>query len=322
MSIKKREIYFRCVPKEELFGFFNRLKMNLIEGKKIGDKKEFELEIRGTEEDPKGISLEIFTFNKSKYKDYFDFSEEYTKKSFMIFSLNLTIKEKREIEKLKKILQNLLDNTLNKKYPEHFELHFRRKEKKLIIELILVKSEIIKSLFDLGIDLNKFGDFHLMLKSKIDFNEILDNSIKEDIKYIDLLSLIFYIKTSGENIKYLIRALYGALKDVKLTESKLQKKYNKTVRFLNFINVFVSSKIKFNFNPKDLEYNFKVSGNQNKKIKSIINPSTYSDFIKPLFADFGLDFYFEELSLNYGIPKYQNGLSFVFKFPGFSKLFS
>lgn len=49
MSKNKKEIYFRCVPKEELLAFFNRLKMNLIEGKKNEDKKEFELEIRGTE---------------------------------------------------------------------------------------------------------------------------------------------------------------------------------------------------------------------------------------------------------------------------------
>lgn len=250
MSKNKKEIYFRCVPKEELLAFFNRLKMNLIEGKKNEDKKEFELEIRGTEEDPKGISLEIFHFNKSKYKEYFDSSKEYMKKSFMIFSLNLTIKEKREMEKLKKILQNLLDNTLNKEYPECFELHFRHKEQKLIIDLILIKSEVIKSLVDLGIDINRFCGFNLILKSKIDFNEILDYNIKEDKKVIDLLSLIFYIKSSGENIKYLVRALYGALKDVKLTESKLQNKYNMAVRFLNYINAFISSKIKLNFNPK------------------------------------------------------------------------
>lgn len=296
MSKNKKEIYFRCVPKEELLAFFNRLKMNLIEGKKNEDKKEFELEIRGTEEDPKGISLEIFHFNKSKYKEYFDSSKEYIKKSFMIFSLNLTIKEKREMEKLKKILQNLLDNTLNKEYPECFELHFRHKEQKLI--------------------------FNLILKSKIDFNEILDYNIKEDKKVIDLLSLIFYIKSSGENIKYLVRALYGALKDVKLTESKLQNKYNMAVRFLNYINAFISSKIKLNFNPKDLEYNFKDSEKQNKNSKLILNPSTYTDLIKPLLANFGLDFSFEELTFIYGMPKYQNGLSFAFKLPGFSNLFS
>ena len=322
MSIKKTEVYFGCIPKEEVQFFFNRLKMYLIEGKKNEDKKEFELEIRGTEEDPKGISFEILNFNKSKYKEYFDISEECVKKSFMIFSLNLKIKETRDIEKYIKILQNLIDNTLNKEYPEHFELNFRHKEQKLIIDLFLIKGEVIKSLIDLGIDLNKFGDFNLKLKSKIDFNEILDNNIKENKKVLDLFSFIFYIKVSGENIKYLIRALYGALKDVKLTESNLQQKYNKIIRFLSFINAFISSKIKLNFKPIDIENNSKDSGNQNKMIKSILNPSTYINLIYPLFKDFFLDFYFEELSLNYCIPKYQNGLSFVFKFPGISKLFS
>ena len=239
----------------------------------------------------------------------------------MIFSINLKIKEKNDIEKYKKILQNLLDNTLNKVYPEHFELHFRNKEQKLIIDLILIKSEVNKSLIDLGIDLSKFCGFNLILKTKIDFNEILDNNIKENIKVLDLFSLIFYIKASGVNIKYLIRALYGALKDVKLTESNLQKTYDKFVRFLNFINAFISSKIKLNFKPIDLENNSEESGNQNEKIKSILNPSTYINLISELFKDFFLDFYFEELSLNFCLPKYQNGLTFAFKFPGISKLF-
>ena len=201
-------------------------------------------------------------------------------------------------------------------------MHFRHKEQKLIIELILIKSEVNKSLIDLGIDLSKFCGFNLILKTKIDFNEILDNNIKENIKVLDLFSLIFYIKASGVNIKYLIRALYGALKDVKLNESNLQKTYDKFVRFLNFINAFISSKIKLNFKPIDLENNSKDSGDQSQKIKSILNPSTYINLISPLFKDFCLDFDFEELSLNYCVPKYQNGLTFAFKFPGITKLFS
>ena len=323
MLIKKSEVYFGCLPKEEAVFFFSRLKMYLIDGEKKEDKKEFELEIRGTEEDPKGISLEIFNFNKSKYKQYFDSSEEYMKKNLMIFSLNLKIKEKGDIEKYKKILQNLLDNFLNKEYPEHFELHFRNKEQNLIIDLCLIKGKLNKSLIDLGIDLSKFFDFNLTLKTKIDFNEILDNNKKENEKLIDLFSFIFYIKASGENIKYLIRALYTALKDVKLTDSNLQKKYNKIVRFLNFINAFISSKIKLNFKPIDTEKYSKDSGNQNEKVKAILNPSTYINLISPLFVlrDFCNNFYFEELTLNFYLPKYQNGLSFELKFPGISKLF-
>ena len=118
MSIKKSELYFGCLPKEEALCFFNRLKMYLIEGKKNEDKKEFEFEIRGTEEDPKGISLEIFNFKQSKYKEYFDTSEEYMKKAFMIFSINLKIKEKNDIEKYKKfykicLIIPLIKNILN-----------------------------------------------------------------------------------------------------------------------------------------------------------------------------------------------------------------
>ena len=209
-------------------------------------KKEFELEIRGTEEDPKGFSLEIFNFNKSKYVEYFDSSEEYMKKSLMIFSLDIKIREGKNEEEVKKLCEELY-NTLNKKLPDQFELHFRHKGQKLNIEFILIKGEFIKPLFDLGVDLNKFSDFNLIFKTKLDFHKIFDNNLKENEKVIDLLSLLFSIKSSGENIKYLIRAFYEALKDVKLSDYKLQVKYNKIIRFLNFVNSFITSKIKFHF---------------------------------------------------------------------------
>jgi hypothetical protein len=305
------------VPEEELLGFFNRLKMNLIEGKKNGDKKEFEFEIRGTEEDLKGISLEIINFDKSKYKEYFDSSEEYMKRSLMIFSLKLKIREGKDEEKSKKFIQEFFDNTLNKKYPQHFELHYRHKDQKLIIDLILVKGEVIKPLIDLGVDLNKFTDFNLIFKSKIDFNEILDDKIEERKKFIDLLSLLFSIKSSGENIKYLIRAFYEALKDVKLNEFKLQKKYNEIIKFLNFIHCLITSKIKLNFKAKDMI---------NSGLEKFFSPSFIKilvQIIKPIFEYYNYNSIdFEELSLNFSIPKYQNGLSILLKFPGFSNLFS
>lgn len=314
------KVYFGCVPKEQLLGFFNRLKMNLIEGKKNGDKKEFELEIRGTEEDPKGISLEIFNFNKSKYVEYFDFSEEYMKKSLMIFSLNIKIREGKNEEEVKKLLEELYKYVLNKKFAEQFELHFRHKGQKLIIDLILIKGEFIKSLIDLGFDLNKFSDFNLIFNTKLDFNKIFADNIKENEIIIDLFSLLFSIKSSGENIKYLIRAFYEALKDVKLSDYKLQEKYNKIIRFLNFVNSFITSKIKFNFKAENLKNNIKDK--HLDQIKALRN--LFPQLVKSLLQGFGLDNFFdcEELSFNFGIPKYQDGLSFVFKFPGFTKLFS
>lgn len=254
--------------------------------------------------------------------EYFDSSEEYMKKSLMIFSLDIKIREGKNEEEVKKLCEELY-NTLNKKLPDQFELHFRHKGQKLNIEFILIKGEFIKPLFDLGVDLNKFSDFNLIFKTKLDFHKIFDNNLKENEKVIDLLSLLFSIKSSGENIKYLIRAFYEALKDVKLSDYKLQVKYNKIIRFLNFVNSFITSKIKFHFKPENLKNNFKDSSDLYKFLIFLLNSSTYSFLVRPLFERWGLNLFdLEELSFNLGIPKYQHGISFVFKFPGFNKLFS
>ena len=49
----KEKVYFGCLPKAEVGRFIENLKRSLAEGKKIDDKKKFELEIKGTDSEPK-----------------------------------------------------------------------------------------------------------------------------------------------------------------------------------------------------------------------------------------------------------------------------
>ena len=91
---EKKKYYFGIVPKEEFPKFMERLNAELkkTENKK-GDKKAFEFEVRGTKEDLNGLSLEIFSFDKTKYNDFLDANEEHIKSALYCASLNLEVKE-------------------------------------------------------------------------------------------------------------------------------------------------------------------------------------------------------------------------------------
>ena len=88
MTDTKPKLYFGVVPKEELPGFLERLKKALADGQKSGDKKDLEIEIRGSKEDPKGFSIENFTLDKTKFADYFDPNADHTKKALVLATLN------------------------------------------------------------------------------------------------------------------------------------------------------------------------------------------------------------------------------------------
>ena len=72
-------------------------------------KKLCEFEFRTTKEDLKeATTLEIFTFNKAGYFDYFDQQKEYFKNSLCSFSLNLEVKEEDGINILKNKFEEVL----------------------------------------------------------------------------------------------------------------------------------------------------------------------------------------------------------------------
>ena len=99
--VERPKYYFGIVPKEELSGFFERLKKALTEGQKSEDKKELEIEIRGSKENPMGTSVEIFTIDKTKFAEFFDPEDEYTKKALVLFTFCLEVKEEKDVDTVK-----------------------------------------------------------------------------------------------------------------------------------------------------------------------------------------------------------------------------
>ena len=98
---EEKKYYLGCIPKEELAPFMERLGKALKEGQKSGDKKDLEIEIRGSNEEPKGISIEQFTLDKEKFGEFFDPNADHTKKALVVCTVNFEVKDEKDVETLK-----------------------------------------------------------------------------------------------------------------------------------------------------------------------------------------------------------------------------
>ena len=340
MTEAKPKTYLGIVPKEELSGFLERLKKALAEGQKSGEKKSLEIEIRGSKEDPKGLSIEQFTLDKSKFSEFFDPNAEHTKKALVLCTVNLEVKEEKDVPAIKeafeKIKPMVMELPFVKAKPGKFELHFRSNGQKVAIDFISVEGKILSPLLDLGIDLSQFHQFYFGLKTGADIGKIYkEGGNPSDELITELLNVLVCVKSSGENIKYLSTAIVAALKDLKLTDEKLQKKKDKYLGFLNLVNAFIGGKVKFEYDAKVLKgegeksveklpggaegfkrqlsgYHGMATGAGQQMVKPAIEGMGFTATLKSLNLD--------TISIAAGIPKYQNGFAFVLKLPGVSSV--
>ena len=334
----KEKCYFGCVPKDQLDPFLQTLAKGIKEGKKSGDKKEFELEIRGSKEDPKGISIENFTFDKTRFGEFFDPNQEYMKKALVVCTVNLEVKEEKDVQALKAVYDKakpIFDNIPKiKEKPGKYELQFRTSGKKVAVDLISTEGKLVQPLLDLGIDLSEYHKFNFTFKSGVDLSKLFADT--PDLKQLaDVFSILISVKSTGENVKYLAGALSEAIKVVDLKDEKLKKKKEKAVGFLNLINAFIGAKIK-------LEYDAKVLAGEGEKAaekhaggaeglqKQLtayqqMVKTMGPQMVKPSLEAFGAveplkSTNIDVLSVSVGVPKYQNGFAVVIKVPGLSKV--
>ena len=323
------EYYFKIIPKEEFPKFIEKLKISLskIENKK-GEKKPFELEIRGAKEEFKGISLEISTFNKTNIPEFLNIEQEYIKKSLYYFSLNINAKEESDSKKLENFFQML--HAMFHYIPifkDKYEFHFHSVGKQISFYIVANEGKLVKALMDLGIDFTEYHKFNFALKSRITLEEYFNPNINLDSFYLKLYSLLLTIKSDNENIKYLCGALIEALKEIKLDDERIQKKLNKFYVFLCLINSCIGAKIKFEYDAHVLaEEDEKKNDDKNSfdKTKSWII-SIIQTLIIPMIKIFGLvDVFratvFDSIYITLGIPKYQNGYKISIKLPGITNV--
>lgn len=336
----KAKYYFGCVPKEELTPFMERLKKALTEGQKSGDKKNLNIEIRGSNEEPKGISLEVFTLDKTKFGEFFDPNADHTKKALVVTTVNFEVKEEKDVETIKTAFEQFKPMLLGMPFvqakKDKFELHFRNNGTKIAVDFISVEGKLIQPLLDLGVDLSEYNKFYFGLKTGADLGKIYtEGGNPSDELISEIFNVLLKIDSSGENVKYLSTALIAAFKDVKLADEEKQKKLQKFLGFLNLVNVFIGAKLKFEYDAKVLKgagdkaveqlpggqegfkkqlsgYHEMAKNNGTLMAKEFINGMGFGGALKALNLD--------SFSVAGGVPKYSNGLALVLRIPGLTKV--
>ena len=331
----KDKCYFGCVPKEEVPKFLEGLKKAFGEGEKTGDKKELEIEVRGTKEEPKGISLETFSVRKDTYANYFDTSKDYMGKALVAFSVCVTAKDEAGVEKLKQEFEKfkpmVLEMPLVKERKDKYSFNFRSAGTKAYVDVVTLEGKIVQPLLDLGVDISDFHNFKVSFKSDLDINQLFAEKVDVAELSAKAFSLVLSIKGNSENIKYLTTAFGKALKDVKLSNEKYQKKFDKVVNYLSLVNAFIGAKLKLEFDGKELAGTGSTAGqehlgtvNQALAGYQAMAKQMGTTMLKPALENFGLldlikSADFDEISLCLAVPKYQNGVAHVIKLPGLSK---
>ena len=334
---EKSNYYFKIIPKEEFPKFMERLKVALDKtDNKKGDKKTLDFEVRGSKEDLNGPALEIFTFDKTKYAEFFDVEHENFKNVLYCASLNLNVKDESEVERLRFTFEQFKPMiSAIPKLQNKFEILFRNKGKKVSFDIVAKEGKLVKALIDLGVDISEYHKFNFALKSGINLSEIFDPKADQASNIIKICSVIFSIKSESDNVRYLSGALAEALKEVKLNDVEIQKKFDKCVGYLNFVNSFVGAKLNVEYDAKVLAgegkkeaekmsggaeaLKTKITGTQTAilgMIQGLIVPMVFNFQMVDTVKSIDLD----TISISLGVPKHQNGCAISIKIPGLTQV--
>ena len=337
MAEQKPKVYFGCLPKEQVFVFIEAFKKALAEETKTDDKKTFQIEVKGTKDEPKGVSFETYSIRKDKYATFVDASKDYMKDALTVFSVSVHAKDEASVKTLETLFEKMkpmfegLDFV--KKHPGKYQIHLRTTGTKVTVDFVSVTGEFLKPLLDLGLDLSDYHNFNATFKSEF----CPDDFFKLPVEQLSLkaLQLLFSVKGQSTGVRQILSALIKALKSIKLNNEKYQKKLDEHVNHLSALNAFVSFAFNFDFDAKELC----GAGLEASKaaLKGVDINKKFTDFraqieglatnmIKPALEQLGLvdaakatDV--DEITLSFVIPKYENGVAHVVKLPGFSKAF-
>ena len=328
---EKSKYYFKIIPKEEFPKFIERFKQALDKTEyKKGDHKSFELEIRGTNEELNGPSIKLSTFDKTKFNEFLDLKQEYMKNSLFCISLNLNAKNEDSFAEINKLYEQLLKpifENIPALKKENVEIHLRKNGINFSFEIVFKEGILMKSLMDLGLDFTEYHKFDFDLKSGFNLEEFFNLSSDPKSIFLKIFTILLSIKSDNENIKYLCGALIEALKDVKLDDKAMEEKLNKFFGYLNFINSFIGTKLKLEYDARvltrkvskhDKQFQEKIFSLQSiavestKKLIPIIISLGLKDLVKAINIDC--------ISLSLSFPKYKNGYNLLIKIPGLTKI--
>lgn len=328
---EKSKYYFKIIPKEEFPKFIERLKQALDKTEfKKGDHKSFELEIRGTNEELNGPSIKLSTFDKTKFNEFLDLKQEYMKNSLYCISLNLNAKNEDSFAKINEFdlfFKGFFESIPSLK-KENVEVHLRKNGINFSFEIIFKEGILLKALMDLGLDFTEYHKFDFDLKSGLDLEEFFNPSSDPNAIILKIFTILLSIKSDNENIKYLCGALNEALKDVKLNDKAMEEKLNKFFGYLNFINSFIGTKLKLEYDAR--VFTRKVSKHNKQFQEKIFSLQPMAvgivkQLLIPIICQFGLmdsvkAINIDCISLSLSFPKYKNGYNLLIKIPGLTKI--
>ena len=332
------KVYFNFLPKEEVFKFFENFKKAFEETPKSDEKKLTEFEIKGTNEELKGISIEAHNIEKGKFPEIFDKAQEHINKALCILSISFQANDESSVktletlfEKMKPMFQQI---PFVKKHPENYEIHFRTNGNKVSVDITSVKGEFLEPLVNLGIDMNEYHKLDCYLKSGFCPDDFFNLPIEQ--LTFKVLQLALKFKADSTGVRRIITAAIKALKPIKLSNDKFQKKLEENIENLNMLNAFVSFIFSFQFDAQELSgTGLKVASEKllkgldlNKKLEECRQQvvGMGQNMLKPILKEYGLvdavkAANVDDITISIGIPKNENGIIHCIHLPGFSKAF-
>jgi hypothetical protein len=267
------------------------LAMAIVPGKKE-DKKDFKINIKTTQDEPKGFSSKIYTISSEIYNKYIDSSLEYISKGNCIITITINFS-------LPDYIQAFLP-VLLKFFKKEYETHYRISGKKLILDLIPPKHESFEKM---GL-IYQFLDFTVSFNSEYKYNhtcdvydkyrekELAEFFMEEKFKKFKLFQFILSVEghlSSNLNIDYL-----------KKRECGLHTIGDVCMNLILFASPFFKN-FEFEFDYDAKEFPYGIDGID-------LNKEPWGNILYWSY----LIFYFNEISISLTFPKYKNGIMMEF----------
>lgn len=334
----KPKVYFGCLPKEQVLQFFETFKKALEETPKSEEKKNMEFEIKGTNEDLKGMCFETHNIEKAKFKEYFDTTKDHLKKALFVFTVSFKVNNESDVKAIEELFAKMKPMfsaiPFVKKHPENYDLNLRTNGTQIFVDFTSIKGEFIEKLVDLGLDLSEYHKFDSYLKSGFAPEDFF-NLPAEELS-LKVIQFALSVKSESTGIRKIIIAAIQSLKGIKLTNAKFQKKLEEHIEKLNMLNAFVSLAFNFEFDAKELHGQGLAAASQTflkgQDINKMLEAARTNflglakNMILPLLQQHGLVdtlkiINCDDICLSAGWPKYENGLYHTIHLPGFTKAF-
>ena len=215
------------------FDIFSNIRRK-IEELGLNDQKEVDIEIRGSKNEPTGVSFEFISFDKTKNNEFYDQNIDYIKKAFLIISLNLELKKEEDFSTIKMIFDEL--KAFVNKLPNdlfNFTTLFRKKGKKINFDIIQNNDNIE---LDETKDIGPFNSsLNIGIKTGINVKEIFSENPDHFKNLINALSAIFKFNLKGMHANCIILFVLECIKYFKIGNDTLIPILEKLNDFINLI---------------------------------------------------------------------------------------